>query len=552
MSLQGHGDRSYTYKSAYLGARKLHAEAQLYDSFVPRENVLLPNVGQTLRDGVGSANTAARVPLLASTRVGRKGKPVDWAAWLGKPLSSGAYGTTFRLRYAPNMATLLDQMKRAAAFLIEHRRPAPGSYVVLKVAADQGESGRPPFHSLGRVDEFARESVMESSWHRALNNGACARLPGLAKGVCPSDNVPDLYWSGMVADALQGRRFYVTLMGLAPGVTLGEFVNGKVVNGRRVAPQPLPASLYLAVERAVAMVWTHGIAHTDFHWDNVLVDPATERVTIIDFGQAVGLSPALVSQVRQTLPRAVEAGVRSLGELWQAAGTSAYGVDIKRYTNQVRAGRYGIRRGQATWYNPDGNSLMQLYRKMSAAQRAAVPSMRRTLWGAPGSREPLRPTQPSARSASSTVTKAAAKAAERSRKASNRARRSLGARGSLKKRIPSSKRAQMLQAAAKLALPGGAQRSGSDKVQGRFRAARLAAANRAARFKAAVATRLPGGTADRAARYRQAVATRLPGGTANRAARFRAAVATRLPSPSPMQISPVVAFGSPMNISPRR
>ena len=498
------------------GAKKpLHVEAQQYDQHDPLKDLLLPNVAQTL--GAPARRTTRRtprVPLLASTRINSIGRPLDWAPWLGKPLGGGGYGTAFRLKYDSRVAGVLERAKQTAAFVIEHRRPPPGGSIIIKVAADFGESGEKPFNPREQVDAFAQESVMEGSWHRFLDNGPCVRLPGLSKGVCPTDTVPDLYWGGMVADALEGRRFYITVMGVAPGMTMHDLL-------RR---QPLTAALYVAVERAVAMMWLHGVTHTDFHWENVLVDPATDRATVIDFGQGVGLSGVMVAHVRATLPRAVQAGVRSLGELWRDPAQTKFGLGIKQYTNRVRAGRYGVRRGQATFYNPDGNSLMQLYRRLSAQQRALVPSARRRLWGAP---EPRSEPRSESRRQSPQQRQSVRSTASKNKRSASK----LGPRKSLQKtRI--SKRA-LLQQAAKAALPAAA--GGTS----RFKAARLAAANkqgRMARFRAALATRLPS-----------------PPPTASeqaRMARFRAALATRLPSPSPMQISPTTVFASPMSWRP--
>ena len=415
---------SYTQKAQHgWDARKrvwytLHPEARQVTSKGAETDLALRNVPRAL------SQTAPLVkgttPLTESTAVSGDGVPLEWQPWLGEPLSSGAYGVTFRVRNSGVAAALLDAAQQTSTFAIRQKQPPAGDVVIVKVARDYLDNGRPV--AQGKADEFATASVKEASWHRHLDTVPCLRVPGLGRGTCPAEHVPDFFWAGMVVDALTSRRFYVTVMALAPGVTLNEYLKGKVkwvrASGRgmakvQVTPPagPLTAAVYLAVERAVALMWLNGVVHADFHKGNTMYDAATGSVTIIDFGQGVGLPRPLREKLLQAIVPAIARGVRSLGELWDdAGGKSSFGVGLQAYTNRVR-----YTRNRAPWYNPDGHALKQLYKLLPRHERAAVQLKRPALWGvtaqaaqaAAQAAAPLRPTQ--AQQTSALTTAAAAR-----------------------------------------------------------------------------------------------------------------------------------------------
>ena len=279
------------------------------------------------------------------------------AWWLGKRLSEGAYGVTFTSRVTTKVARELERVRQASTFWMEHRSPPVGSTVVINLATDAG--GR---RSQGRYDACVLDNLKESSWHRYLDRAPCIQLPGV-KPLCPSAYVPDFYWAGLVVDAPTGSRVFVTVMGLAKGVTMGSYLESR----------PLTAKLFIEVERATASLWLAGIAHADLHKENMLYDPPTGKLTIIDFGMGVKLPPDVTAALQAALPRAVAGGVRSLGEVWLK--DSAYGVDVQKHVNRVMASR------GYTWYNPDGTAAMRLFSLLSQPDRAAVPNLRRRAWG---------------------------------------------------------------------------------------------------------------------------------------------------------------------------
>lgn len=61
------------------------------------------------------------------------------------------------------------------------------------------------------------------------------------------------------------------------------------------------------VEKAVLTMWYAGVIHSDLHADNVLMDPTTKAVTIIDFGFAKVLPDTVRTQLRQKIAPVVNA-----------------------------------------------------------------------------------------------------------------------------------------------------------------------------------------------------------------------------------------------------
>lgn len=348
-----------------------HPEARAITNYGREENVSLPDVEPTLKQTYPKY-VSGRMPLVRGIAAGGRG--VVWMPWLlstrPRPIGGGAYGKAFELVYAGEVARFLERARQTATFVVDHKRPAAGARVILKVAADPYEGSA--IHRQGQVDRFSRDSVRESSWHKALDTMPCLTLAGLARGVCTAQHVPDFYWSGMVVDTYTGRRFYVTLMALAPGAPV-----------QTSFARSMPPEVYVAVERAVVMMWLYGIAHTDFHKGNVMWDAASRRATIIDFGQGIKLSDAVVGRLRQTVPRAVAAGVRSLGELWYPPNKSRWGLGIQEFANRVRVSREANngRSALGMWYNPDGHALMQMYKLVPRADRSRIAVLRRAAWG---------------------------------------------------------------------------------------------------------------------------------------------------------------------------
>ena len=280
-----------------------------------------------------------------------------WASWLGTKIGEGAYGSAFRCQVNDAAHRALEVVRAASTFWVEYRPVRTGSLVVVKITRDDSRS---PV-AQGTLDRFALDNIKEATLHKHLDEARCLNL-GMAP-LCVSNYVPDLYWAGLVVNQASGTRCYVTVMGVAPGIPVGKHL-------RR---SRLDAETFLRIERAAAALWSQGVVHADLHKDNMMYDPATKKLTVIDFGFGVLLPPQYTVAVRNQLAKAVRAGVRSLGEMW--LDSMGFGLGIQKYVNRVQRGR-GVR-----WYYPDGHAAMMLYKRLPVAERRKVPDMRRSLWG---------------------------------------------------------------------------------------------------------------------------------------------------------------------------
>ena len=122
------------------------------------------------------------------------------------------------------------------------------------------------------------------------------------------------------------------------------------------------------MERAAASLWTRGIVHCDLHKGNAMWDSASGKLTLLDFGFAVVLPRRVLQGLNRRLVRALRGGAGTLAVAFQ--GSSA-----QQHLNRVQAGR------KYEWYNADAKAIAALYRRLSPADRAAVPKARRALWG---------------------------------------------------------------------------------------------------------------------------------------------------------------------------
>jgi hypothetical protein len=356
--------RTYTPSRHYPRLQATHNEARYA---VVRE--LVENIKPPGTERVSGA--PAPVP------VGTKARP---AAWLGELLATGAFGSAFKARAD---GAFLDHFAklRGAMYGMYLGAPRPGSQVIVKVA--RPEAGETP-------KSFAWANFRESGVHAALCRAGCANVAGVPPGaLCPAKYVPKLYASALVnvrgrasADTLR-ELAYVTVMDIAPGVTLNKYLERHKIT----------ADVYLRAEQALASMWAIGLVHNDAHKGNIMYDPPTGRVTVIDFGFGTFLPPALAGQVRDALSRAVATDVRSLGEIWRDRSRTPVGTGLQAYANRVIYSREVAKPDtwNDPWYNPDGGALMRMFSRLSAEDRARVPGMRRRMWGAGGAPAPGTP-----------------------------------------------------------------------------------------------------------------------------------------------------------------
>ncbi len=335
------------------------------------DNVHVSNVDNVLRRPVTRAPQS--IPVTTSHYVNKRGTPVNYHAWLATKHKAGSFGVVFKAKFAGQTEQQLKAAMADALFTVQGKPIPQGANIMIKVAFDFEDSDFDKPISVNEVQgDFARDCIRESVYHKLLDTSRCVAVAGLSN-TCARELVPDFYWSGMVRDSTTGRRAYLTVMSVAPGVILQDHLRTHVVT----------AKVYVAVERAVALLWVHGITHSDFHDKNQLYDAHGGQVTIVDFGSVVPLPAALRDGVRATLAKAIRANVKSLAALWDDPGTSPFGLGIQRLTNAVVAKRYGKTANQlkSFWYNPDSQTLKQLYNEMSPSERAKVPRLRHQAWG---------------------------------------------------------------------------------------------------------------------------------------------------------------------------
>jgi hypothetical protein len=352
--------KSYTPTRFYPKYHKgpSHPEARWVPTKNTTANLLHENAVRSLPAHRG---TARRVPV------------IFMGMFLTKHLGSGSYGAVFEAVATAQMLDALRRFKDLEYSVVTGEVPPEGATVVVKFAK-------------GTVEDNLRETLA----HLALTARPCQALmtmdvAGVDDPPCAADFAPPLYCAGWTRGLNAGQWAWVTVMARAPGDKLEDHIPRHGVS----------LDLYLTIERAVCSMWLAGLVHGDLHRGNMMYDRATGRLTLIDFGFAVRMSPDMLSSVRVRVAEAVVSGVRSLGEVWRDAGRSPVGTGLQAYVNRVMSGRlHGENSGenQTKWYNPDGNALLVLYGELSARDRAAVPRRRRELWGAapPAPVAPLR------------------------------------------------------------------------------------------------------------------------------------------------------------------
>lgn len=343
----------------------------------------------------------------------REGKVNMTGPWLGYVVGQGAYGTVYRTTANPTLLALPPKLSHGFVRAMP-RRDLP---VVVKVADTSGDP----------AEELKECAVLDD-----LSTAPCVRLPRVSRGLCIAPHVPKLLFCGKV----HGSRKYVAVMTVAPGSTLWSEVGW--------SKHDVTAELYVRFERLVAALWANGVVHNDLHLKNVMYDRATGHLTILDFGFAALMPPRLTARVKAALVKGLELGVRSLGELWRSPTRSPIGTGLQSYANRTV---YTKRPSPGTWYNPEGGTLLRLYSRMNAAERAKVPEVRRREWGYTG---------PVATSATSKARNSASPIGVAGRSAGSSSGRSSRSPGSFAAR----RRLTGAAAALMLSAPGSGSRGG--------------------------------------------------------------------------------------------
>lgn len=199
----------------------------------------------------------------------------------GKVIGKGGFGTAYVVRVDATLHSLLNRAAAAA----EHRvtsTPVPlGSCVVLKVIPMAYERSRADFYREARL-------------HAYLASTACDTAAPECGVPCARNVVPAFYGAFVLPTSCGDHAFMI--MSKAPGSTLRQYLGDSVYSSPRLTPE-----LYMAIERAVLALWIAGVAHTDMSLYNIMVDRRTMRVTILDFGLSVRLSPEVQAIVTADL-----------------------------------------------------------------------------------------------------------------------------------------------------------------------------------------------------------------------------------------------------------
>ena len=342
---------------------RVQREARYVQNTRNEKNLYLRNVSES------SERQNARGPwtfirLVKTVKRNASGKPdFSWSSWIGTILGKGAYGSVFAAKMTRALATRLREVKMASIFWLEDSLPPPESTVCIKLTGDSGIYKR-------RVDNFVLRNLKEASFHRHLSTSKPIELDGCTTKINIARHVPKFYRTEMVFDLVTRSRWFVTLMGKAKGMPLSSVL--KNTRGW------IPASMYVRIEFAIVSAWLYGIAHADVHMENVFYHTESKTATLLDFGFATLLTPALVHKLRDAIPRAIRGGVRSLGEVWMSPAQSEFGTDALAYVNRVQ---YKRRPSRMAWYNPDGHALMSLYSRVPSKERASVVTERMRVWG---------------------------------------------------------------------------------------------------------------------------------------------------------------------------
>lgn len=263
-------------------------------------------------------------------------------------ITRGQFGSVFSInKVSP---ALLDMVGALEHFL-------PGGAAQLAAATGTLAVKLVAFKGKGNEDwrEFVDNAMHEATVHAYLaSRDACTRIKCSSNPVCASEFVPQLYVAGLDRE----NGYAVLVMDKVPGKTLETYIKDHGMSATR----------YARIEKAVATLWLMGIAHTDMHDRNVMID-GNGKVAIIDFGLAVVLPNKLREKVTRDMNGLPQYRRSLANAVWFAKNS------VQNYTNQV------MKKRALFWHHPEGQMLRWLYNKVPVAERSRIPAMRAVLWG---------------------------------------------------------------------------------------------------------------------------------------------------------------------------
>jgi serine/threonine protein kinase len=203
-----------------------------------------------------------------------------------QPLSHGAWGKVFTTSWA-KAKEYANVLKGGKAFVRTAAEPnASHSHVVVKVFTRRPNETDAEWASY--LNMVNREVSIQRSVYRASMRHYGGRL------------APAVFFAGVDKDG----GFAIVCMEHVRGKTLASLVRDFTLLKRRP-----PHNLLLNVETAVVALWRLGVVHMDLHPNNIMVDPATAHVTLIDFASAARIPPTNRAAM-ETLLLSTKAGER--------------------------------------------------------------------------------------------------------------------------------------------------------------------------------------------------------------------------------------------------
>lgn len=308
--------------------------------------------------------------------------PLTNARIVGPQIGAGAYGTAHKTVVSNFLSEMHKEMRREMKYGIFKEFPRVGTQVITKSQA-MDES-----NLAGNLKEAMKETVV----HDMLSHAAPISLGrDFRRELRPANYVPKLYFAGMVVcdacsrnekirtpggDGTEERLVYyrlsfATVMGVAPGEEVTKYLR----------TNPLTASFYVGMERAICSIWAAGFVHADIHTSNMLYDETTGKFTIIDFGFGIKMTNDLRAQVLRKMVEGVRIGVKSMGEIFRPATQATIGAGVQNYVNKVLRSRNSVFSHPQAWHNPDGTQLISQYNALPESERIKVAGLRRQRWG---------------------------------------------------------------------------------------------------------------------------------------------------------------------------
>lgn len=242
-------------------------------------------------------------------------------------MAYGAYGMIFKTDDVQGVVSTYSEIA------VSHLVSAPDGE--WKRAIKAGHFTTPPDHRMGQKSpgvvkiqvitslERLHEVVEEDRTHQTLDSRKSwlrGMVPRFHAGLTvytpwpPGVNLKEL---SACQRALPGLVFRVTIMDLIEGhVTLSQYVKDFTPN------QESRKGIYRSLREVLLHMWASGLVHCDLHAGNILVQPVTLQVKLIDFGFAKQLRhpdtikacKAVLDQITSGHSKNHESAVKSYGD----------------------------------------------------------------------------------------------------------------------------------------------------------------------------------------------------------------------------------------------